>query len=204
MRKIKPLLSFVKLSVIAKIAFYNNVLEKMKNNSYFPNPDVKLEDGIALASSLEAARIAAEDGSHVATSRMHDIEAEADAFFRKLAAYVDRIADGNETIILSSGFESSDQPSPRTKADLALVHGDRSGLLIARRKAVTGARSYIWQLFKGENPSDESQWDESVYTTRADAEFDSLEVGVRYHVRSAAITINGTTDFCAPVSIIVL
>ena len=61
---------------------------------------------------------AAKDGSHTAVSVMHDKEKIADKTFHIVANYVDKIADGDETQILSSGFHGSKQPTPRQKTHL--------------------------------------------------------------------------------------
>ena len=41
---------------------------------------------------------------------MHDNEKAVDTLFRHLAHYVDKIADGDEITLLSSGFQEIKQP----------------------------------------------------------------------------------------------
>lgn len=203
MKKLKVLLDFIRYSVLAKIGFCRNVIEKLTDNATFPNPDVTLPEASDLVNRLEAANIAAQDGSHIAISAMHDVEAEVDTAFRKLASYVDRVADGHETTILSSGFHASKQPTPIFKSEFAVEHGSYSGSVKLVRKAVEGAKSYIWQHSKDMIPESENDWLACGYSTRADMEVTGLTAGSKYWFRSAVITTVGITDFCAPVMKIV-
>ncbi len=44
MKKTKALLDFNKFSVAEKISFFRNVIDKLTNNPFFPNPDIPLTD----------------------------------------------------------------------------------------------------------------------------------------------------------------
>lgn len=200
MKRIKVLLDFIELSVAEKIVFFRNVLAKLKAGaSVFTNPDESLDTAGTSVDSLEANYIAASGGGHAATVAMHASEDAADEIFRVLAAYVDRIAKGDESIILSSGFNTSKQPTPAQKADLTVVSGGNSGTVKLTAKAVKGAGSYIWQMAKGALPTDESGWTSIGFTTQASNEVTGLEVATKYYFRVAAITNTGTTDFTAAV-----
>jgi len=73
-KKIKALLDFNKFSIAEKIYFFRNVIAKLTDNPFFPNPDVPLSELKALFDDFEAAMLAAKDGSHTAVSAMHDKE----------------------------------------------------------------------------------------------------------------------------------
>lgn len=200
MKRIKVLLDFIELSVAEKIVFFRNVLAKLKAGaSVFTNPDESLDTSGVSVDTLEANYMAASGGGHAATVAMHASEDAADEIFRVLAAYVDRIAKGDESIILSSGFNTSKQPTPAQKADLTVVSGGNSGTVKLTAKAVKGAGSYIWQMAKGALPTDESGWTNIGFTTQASNEVTGLEVATKYYFRVAAITNTGTTDFTAAV-----
>lgn len=200
MKRIKVLLDFIELSVAEKIVFFRNVLAKLKAGaSVFTNPDESLDASGVSVDTLEANYIAASGGGHAATVAMHASEDAADEIFRVLAAYVDRIAKGDESIILSSGFNTSKQPTPAQKADLTVVSGGNSGTVKLTAKAVKGAGSYIWQMAKGALPTDESGWTSIGFTTQASNEVTGLEVATKYYFRVAAITNTGTTDFTSAV-----
>jgi hypothetical protein len=121
------LLSFIKLSIVEKIAFYRNIIAKLTDNPAFANPEVPLTDAKTAVDTLEASYLVARDGSHTAISAMHADEVVTDALFYKLAAYVEKVAEGDETKILSSGFQESKQPASRQKAQLSITDGSHSG-----------------------------------------------------------------------------
>lgn len=204
MKKIFVLVSFVKLPVADKISFYRNVIAKMASNAYFPTPDVPLSDAITAVDALETASIATKDGSRTAISVRDDAEEKVDKVFYKLADYVNRIADGEETIILSSGFEPSAQPAARLKAPLTVGNGSHSGGVKLVAKAVEKAASYSWQMAKDTLPTAEDSWIIIGQSTSASFEKDGLTPGGKYFFRVAAITPTGITDYTDPVAKIVV
>jgi hypothetical protein len=199
MKRIKVLLEFIRLAVPDKIAFYRNVIVKLTANQAFPAPDIPLEDAKLRVDKLESSYLAAKDGSHVAIATLRDSEAEADEEFRILAAYADRTSAGDETKILSSGFQPSKQPLPIQKPALAVEDGNNSGSIKLIAKAVDKAGSYIWQMAKGALPANDGDWITIGFTTQANNEVSGLDAATKYYFRVAAITSTGTTDFCTPV-----
>jgi hypothetical protein len=187
-------------SIIEKIGFYRNVIEKVSNNPTYPTPDVPMADATTSVDKLENAYCAARDGSHVAVSFMHQCEDVADALFRKLTEYVSRIADGDESKILSSGFQVSKEPAPRQKAEFTVKVGEKPGTMILRRQAVPGARSYLWQNCQGDAPAPESGWSVSGVSTQATYEVEGLTSGMKYWFRVAAVTAEGTGAFSTAIS----
>jgi len=200
MKRIKVLIDFVKLSIAEKIVFYRNVIAKIKANaSVFTHPDEDLDTADTVVNNLEKNSIAASGGGHAATVAMHASEEAADEIFRILAAYVDRMAKGDESIILSSGFETSKQPTTAQKPELTVQNGANSGSVKLIAKAVAKAGSYIWQYAKDTLPTDDSGWVAAGFTTQASNELTGLTVASKYYFRVAAITPEGTNDFSAPV-----
>jgi hypothetical protein len=195
MRRIKVILDFIKLTVAAKISFYRNVIVKLTGNVTFPNPDEPLENARMAVDKLEAAQLAAKDGGHTARSAMHDAEEEADKEFRILAAYVDRIAAGDETTILSSGFHISKQPSIAQKPELSVDKGDNSGSVWLVARAVDKAGAYIWQYAKDTLPATDAEWLTAGHTTQSYFQLTGLTVAAKYYFRIAAITPDGLTDY---------
>jgi hypothetical protein len=105
MRKLGLLLDFVRFSVHEKIVFFRKVVTDMTNNPSFPKPDVPLAEATEAVNQLEKDYINSENGGKAATATMHESDRKATNIFRKLADYVDRVADGDEVIILGSGFK---------------------------------------------------------------------------------------------------
>jgi len=200
MKKIKVVLDFPEKSVPEKIVFFRNVLAGIKlHAAVFAKPDLDLDKATASVDTLETNYIASLDGGRAATAALHASEVVADDDFRILAAYVGRVANGDEGIILSSGFNTSKQPAAIQKAELTVTNGPKSGTAKLRSKAIPKAGSYIWQMAKGSLPTSESGWINIGYSTQAEFEVDGLDVATIYYFRRAAVTPDGTTDFCAPV-----
>lgn len=199
MKKIKVSLYFIQLSIAEKITYFLNVIAKMTGNVFFPEPDIPLAEVKTSVDTLSASYLASRDGSHTAISKLHDDEDATDHLFRILAAYVDRIADGDETKILSAGFQGTSQPTPHQKADLVVVDGPNSGSAKLVAKAIAGARAYIWQI--SINGTD---WTTVDTTTRSSYEMDGLPVAEIRYFRVAGVTPEGTTDFTAPVKKVIV
>jgi len=204
MKKNHALLDFIGYSRAQKVIFSRNVIDKLTGNAYFPSLEVSLETAKTALDALESAILAAKDGSHTAVSDMNDKEAVIDEIFRSLAANVNKIADGDDTLILSSGFHLSHQPVKTPKPVLAVNDGEHSGDVKLTAKAVDNARSYIWQYAKNTEPADDSDWTTAGVTTRATNELTNLVVASRYYFRMAAVTPDNTSDFCSPVTKIIV
>ena len=204
MKKITVVLDFIPYAVSEKVTFCRNVNDKLFGNALYPAPDVTLVDAKAAVDALETAILAAKDGGHTAISAMHDAEKRVNDIYRKLANYVDRTAAGDETSILSSGFHISKQPVITPKAELAAVDGDHSGSVRWVAKALLGAVAYLWQMAIDDWTGAGLIWTAIGSSTRANFEVNDLEVMKRYKFRFAAVTVDGTTDYCAPVSKIIV
>lgn len=199
MRQIKVLVDFIELAIAIKIAFFRNVIIKLTGNATFASPDVPLTEVETLVNNLETAYLESRDGSHTAIARMHDAEKAANHAFRILAAYVNRIANGDETKILESGFNPSKQHMQPSKPELAVKDNGKSGSVKLVAKAVEKAGAYIWQMVKGGIPADESGWQTIGHSKGANFEMHDLEPAQKYWFRVSAITSKGTLDFTTPV-----
>ena len=71
MKKIKVLLDFIKLSIVEKIAFYRNIIDKLTDNPTYSTPEVPLTEAKTAIDALESSYVASRDGSHnaIAASR---------------------------------------------------------------------------------------------------------------------------------------
>ena len=119
MKIAKVLLGFIKYSIAEKLPFYRNIVAKFISNPVFASSDITPAELTTALDNFEASIGAARDGGHTPIAIMHDNEHAVDKLFRNAAHYVDKIADGNETIILSSGFLASNQPKTHQKPPLA-------------------------------------------------------------------------------------
>jgi hypothetical protein len=204
MKKIHALLDFTRYSGAEKVSFFRNIIDKLTDNPDFTTPDIPLDTAKAAVDTLESSMLNAKDGAHTAVSAMHANEAAADEIFRLLAVYVNRIAAGDETQILSSGFHLSNQPVRTPKPVLSVNDGEHSGSVTLVAKAVERAGAYIWQYAKDVVPETNSGWASGGVTTRATTELTGLAVASHYYFRVSAVTPDKTMDFSAPVAKIVV
>ncbi len=172
----------------------------LTGNPNYQTPDVTLADAIAAIDDYEQSCFASATGGPITTVTMHNKAKVLDRLFVILAAYVQRIADGDEAMILSSGFSTTRQPVFQQKPVLAITDGPNAGSIILTAKAVEFAVAYIWQYVKDGIPENEADWLVAGYSTSAHFEMTGLSDFTKYYFRCAAISTQGTTDFCVPVS----
>ena len=204
MKTAKALLDFIRFSVSVKIVFYYHVINKLTGNPFFSHPDIPLDDAKVATNALETAFMATKDGSHTAISAMYNAEETADHIFRLLVAYVNRIARGDETALLSSGFHVLKQPATFQKPFLVVIESDNSGSVKLVAKSVARAGAYIWQMAKDKLPESEEEWATIGYSTGANFQVANLNAPAKYYFRVAAITPDGTLDFTPAVMKVVV
>lgn len=200
----KVLLSFIQIAPPAKASYYRNVVAKVTDNALLPRPVPSLAEINAALEKFEADIIAARDGGHIPVAVMHDTETAIDKMFRILAHYVESVADGDETTILSAGFQATKDLTPRVKLPLTVRDGDHSGSVKLDYKANERAGSYIIQWSNDALPTTESGWEVLATVTQSTYELKNLIVGCYYYFRVAAVTPDGVTEFSAPVKKLVV
>jgi len=205
MKKDRIVLDFIRIPVAQKTEIGKGVISKMTNNPKFATPDVSVDALEAKNTLLETRSVAALGGGKEATALLHQTEEEWNDIMRKMAKYVDRIADGDDTVILSAGFNLAKQPTPAVRPDFSVELGDKSGFVSIRRQAVEGAKSYIWQYCSSETPAaNDTDWVTAQVTSKASVELSGLTPKTTYWFRSAVVTTAGTSAYNSPVMQVVL
>ena len=204
MKRTIGVLDFLKLSVSDKIEFYKYVALQMANTVLFPTLDIPLATINKAVTDFEAAALAAGDGAHSAIAIRNDKELIADNVFRQVLLFVNKFADGNATIITQSGFNISKEPTPISKAEIAVNDGPHSGTAIVVLKAVKGAVAYKIQYRLISANAQVIEWIEVDISTVASCLIENLIPGQKYEFKFASISSVGTTDFCQPISKIVI
>jgi len=204
MKKDHVILDFVRVPVAHQVEIGRSVESKIRNNSNFPNPDVTMDVLKEKTDTLETRNVAALSGGKEATALLHQAIDDWTDTMRTVAHYVDRVADGDSAIILSSGLNLAKQPSPAVRPEFSVELGEKSGSVVLHRQRVEGARSYIWQYYAGENPGTEGDWVNAQVTPQATVELTGLTPLTKYWFRVAAVTISGTSAFTSPVMQVVI
>jgi len=202
MRKLKVLISFIKFSVAEQLSYYVNVLTNMKGNANFPAPAISYVEAQTAVDNLTVYNSAARGGDRTAIANMHVVELSVQKIFRYYASYVEMVADGNESIIASSGMDMSKQPATYQKPVLKAVNGSISGTAMLAALMVPKSGSYIWQIARGTLPLTAAGWEELTITTRTTHKVEGLTPTVVYYFRVAAVTPDGIQNFTAPVMLV--
>jgi hypothetical protein len=203
MRKNTVVLDFLKFSIPNKIVFGRTVLSKMSVIALFEKPDMPYATGTEIVNRLETYYMSSRSGDHEQVALMHQAEAEFNDYFRKQGYYVDRVADGDEAIILSSGFHLAKQPIPSDRPEFTAEAGDSPGSIWLKRKAVPGSSSYVWQYYIGAEAPTEDKWLFAGSTTKASFEINGLNSADKAWFRVAAVTKDGMGPFTDPIMKIV-
>ncbi len=199
MKNFHVILDFVSSPVAEKIAKGRQVESGLNENPGFTTPEVLLPDLKAATDKLEQDSVAAAKGGPPETAKMHQTETKWIYLMRKQALYVDRIAEGDEHLILSSGFSMSKQPAPAQRPEFKASLGEKTGSVVLRRKAAVGAKTYVWQYCESIPLPDESKWIYAGFTTRAMMEISDLNPMFLHWFRVAYVTKDGTSDWSAAI-----
>ncbi len=98
------------------------VFQEMTNNSVtFPGPPFPLVDLQAAIAQLEVLMGEAATGNHQKVEDRNQQSAKVYNMLRSLAGYVNSIAQGDRNIVLLSGFDASDDPSPVPIPDKIII-----------------------------------------------------------------------------------
>ncbi|MFA6924533.1 MAG: fibronectin type III domain-containing protein [Bacteroidales bacterium] len=196
MKKVKVLLDFIKLSVPDLIEFARNFVTKTTGNTNFTTPDVPVAQVTTAVNVLESAYVAAQDGGRQKTELKRTARVALETLLYKEADYVERTAAGNVAVILSSGFNPTNEPKHADKPDFNVELGKSPGEVILTRKAIGGADAYIWQ-YSSASASDapDSAWLLAGGSTKAKFTIKNLQSGVKYSFRVCGITKDGTTPW---------
>lgn len=167
MRQKKVKLNLGRKTILQKIELARHVVISMTGNANFLTPNPKLIDVTAAANIAEVAFNNALGGGVAQTAIMHEKERVLELLLVALANYVDSIAMGVDTVILSSGFEASKDPVPSgfpaQVSGLEAEPTKNSGEVRLRWKRVAHVRAYL--VFSSQTPVDESSFKQMTVTT---------------------------------------
>lgn len=204
MAKAKGKVSFVRLSIPEKINFDRHVITCMTGNPHFTDPPIAMTALTTAVNTLETNSVAALSGSHEARALVRESGAIVDDLFRQTLDYVNRIANGSESIILSAGFELPRPRRPRLMAIFYVIVGIRPGEAILGCKKIPGAISYVWQYCGTGMPTKESDWVFAGSGGKCKYVITGLTPMVRYWFRVCAVTREGMQPWLDSINDIVL
>ena len=148
MTKAKTKLNFTKIPVSNKIVFGRDRIVDMTGNANFPAPTPSLATVTSVTNNLETKHLAALGGGAMQMTAQNAAVAVWDDTMRKLAAYVDGVADGNTVKITSAGFhptktEASPRHVPAKPENTQMKHRDESGTILFTCNKVPSSETYV-------------------------------------------------------------
>ena len=163
-------------------------VDSMTDNTHFSNPSPALADVKKVTQEYQVALYDASKRDQKLVSIKDDKRAVLRTMLTQLAGYVNSIANGDRTVLLSSGLPlARGKGEPKALAPIDKLEVDISAVEQAttRIKKVTNAKAYIHQYTIGGN-TNESQW-VSRTITEPWCTFTGLQPGVKYAFRVIAI-----------------
>jgi hypothetical protein len=202
MSKVK--LNISRLSIRHKIAKCRQIVTAMTGNPNFPNPNPPLPTVTAALNGLDSSTNAAQAARQeaiVKTAQQNNQDDVVDQLMSQLAAHVESVAGGNETIILSAGMDTKAAPTqpsdiPDVPANLSATAGDRDGEIDLSWEAVSGAKSYV--IEQSVDPVTDTSWGHVSVSTRSSQTISDLKSGTRYWFRVAAVNGIGNSGWSDP------
>jgi hypothetical protein len=182
------------------VIIIKRVIEKMKNNPVFPNPPAALAELEKVLPELQAALVNAQSRDKEWVSIKNDKKALALALLEELAQFVIAACKGDRTLILSSGFDVTDEQNTRivTVIETLAVELGAPGEATVRIKKARGAMAYVYE-YAIEPPGPNTVWVREESTIR-DHTFKGLSSDKRYWFRVLAIGRRGQKAYSPVVS----
>ena len=201
MKTLKVALGFTRLSDGDLSAFTNTVITNLTSNTTFAKPPVALTDLAKLLDTFDKSVAAAMDGGTAMTAAKNAARDGLLAALRKIAAYVQIVADQDEALLLSSGFSAARSGGPqRVKLNVPLVldvENEGTTKLTVRLQSVPGAKSYEVRAINGATTPAAS----AISTQARRIVLESLIPGTTYTISARAIGgSEGYSEWSDPVS----
>lgn len=192
--------SYVRLLDAELAAFVDLVVERMTDNPNFTTPIVPLASLAAANTAFKAAITGAAGGDREAIAERNAKRDALIVLVAQLGAYVQAVAAGELSVLLSSGFEPvrpKAPPVPLPKPEILSISNPASGQLALRLKKIDTARAYEVRISHGANG-----WQNSgVFTQARKIVLSDLIPGTTYTVQVRAIGgSTGASDWSDPVS----
>ena len=177
-----------------KLQRTQDIVSNMDGNANFPTPSPALADVTTAVNDLQKAYQKALDRSLTAKAEQRTANGKLNDLLRQLRDYVNGVANGDEDIVLSSGFEASKIPEPIGPmpqiVDVKGKGGDGDGSVHLRWKPVYGAKNYVVEM-----STDNVNFSPIGYPSAANLKVTGLTIGQFYWFRIAANGAAGLGPF---------
>jgi hypothetical protein len=183
------------------------IKQKMTLNANFPDPPVTMANFDLQIEQLILRQTEVQDIGGKDNTVRRDLQLDiVVTTINRLGAYVDYVADGDEVIILSSGFEMVSEPHavgtlPPPAGLKPTVPGLAIATVLLRHESVPKKKSYQYQyrlVVAGQLPNE--GWSEIESGSKLSYTFTGLVSGSLYEFRVRTLSSAGTGDWSLSVS----
>ena len=206
--KIKVNLGLADMSISDKVENARHYVSEMTENlATFPAPIPTLDSVKAAADALEVAYVKALGGGKEQTATKKSLDEALDKLLTQLAAYVEFIADGDESIIPRAGMRVRKKSGSRPSG-LGVENTKNEGEIHLSDKFVEDAR-HIWEFctdplpVESPAPANGQSWKKLKTTKFVDVLIGQLTPGQKYWFRVAQEVNDQQSGWSDPISIIV-
>jgi hypothetical protein len=196
MKKYRLNLSFDKYSYGSFETKSQSIVLAMTKHPVFTNPTPTIAELLEVIALYSDALTVAEDGGRIPVAEKKKRRQDLEAMLRKLGAYVMMIADGDRTLLISSGFdvEKERETSVFNAPDsVKLTSGLLSGEVQVRATGAKGVKSYTHE-YTTDPLTAESVWVHEI-NTRGTHTFSGLEPAKKYWFRTGSIGSGGIKSY---------
>lgn len=199
----RPVTDFKNLDSAQLIQYAEEIVKKMgEHDEIFETPVPALSEVSEGISKFRKAVAEAAFNDRQAIAVRNEIRKELEFMISDLAKYVDTIARGNETIVLSSGFIPSKTfdfgSKPNPKAHNLRVEPAGLGTMSIVAKVQPWERARYYQ-FEYRKKGVDMEW-ERVLSTRSVLEFQGLEAFQEYEFRATYLSKDTNPNYSDVIS----
>lgn len=203
-------MSFLKVILSFSRNFYNDleliakaflIGQHMADNPHFPTPLPSLEDLNAALGKFTLSVSKAIDGSKEDTIIKNKDRLALEKLLQQLGLYVQTISDGEEDIIVSSGFDLHKKPAPigplEQATGLVVRYGVNSGEVTLECNVIPNARNYDFS-YTDAPITPETIWISNI-CSKSQLNLAGLTSGIYYEFRVAGINTDPQRNWSEPV-----
>lgn len=209
MRQAKVYQNYVRWDDYSLATLAGRTLSFMTSNASFttPNPDLAAY-GAAVNDFREKHEVASRRGSALEIAAKNNARTLLLELMKQMAFYVNTVANGDQQVLASSGFEMMPVPKsvgyPGIVGGLHLMDGRLSGEARFSFNVIRSAWEYEYETAISLDAAGLPEWGNLMRTTTSRINYVSgIEAGTRLYVRVRARNGKGIGDWCEPVSLIV-
>ena len=183
-----------------------HIYDSLDGNLSFPGLAPKLPNLQTVLDEYSPALAAADGGSKLDIAVKNEKRAALIEVLREIGDDVNDEADGDETKIVSSGYDMSKEKEPigtlPPPEDMDLEFGADPGEMIVKLPAPPREADYLVLFAQDPMPADDRDWHQQ-FSTTSKIELSGLESGKKYWFKGSYVTSTKEYNFTPPQSRII-